>query len=73
MKPTGPPARKRLPRQLPSGIDTGQLLQNLQLTPAERLDRMVEWSRWIKAVNGHLKVRGFGQLKVRTLRLLSPA
>jgi hypothetical protein len=23
-------------------------------------------------VNGHLKVRGFGQLKVRTLRLLSP-
>ena len=25
-----------------------------------------------KGVNGHLKVRGFGQLKVRTPRLLSP-
>ena len=57
MNPNRQLPRKRPPTQSASGIDIDQLLQNLQLTPAERLGRMVEWSRWIKANQGVARPR----------------
>lgn len=43
---------ERLPNQAPSGVDLSQLAQNLRLMPAERLSRMVAWTRWIRAHQG---------------------
>ena len=48
---------KRLPNQSSTGVDIGQLADNLRLTPAERLSRMVAWTVWIRANRGIARPR----------------